>query len=56
MKEIIPIYGESATISNEDRDLLDEMLPLRADAEQLASTSTRTPRTWRKGRGRRSRS
>jgi len=34
-EELIPLY-ESATVSNEDRDLLDEMLPLRADAEQLA--------------------
>ncbi len=34
-EEIIPLY-ESATVSNEDRDLLDELLPLRAEAEQLA--------------------
>ena len=37
MEAIIPLYGsESATISNEDKDVLDELLPLRADAEQLA--------------------
>jgi signal transduction histidine kinase len=36
-EEIIPLYGnENTTISNEDEDLLDQMLPLRAEAEQLA--------------------
>ena len=38
LEQIIPLY-EGATISiedNEDRDQLEEMLPLRADAEQLA--------------------
>ena len=34
-EEIIPLYGDELTISNEDKDLLDEMLPLRAQAEQL---------------------
>ena len=37
LEEIIPVYGDRTTISNEDRDLHEEMLPLRADAEQLAS-------------------
>ena len=36
VEELIPLY-EVATISSEDEDLLEEMLPLRADAEQLAS-------------------
>jgi signal transduction histidine kinase len=36
-EDIIPLYGsESATISNEDRDLIEKMLPLRAEAEQLS--------------------
>jgi signal transduction histidine kinase len=35
--ELIPLYGdENTTISNDDEDLLDRMLPLRAEAEQLA--------------------
>jgi signal transduction histidine kinase len=35
--EIIPLYGnESTTISNDDRDVLEQMLPFRAEAEQLA--------------------
>ena len=54
-EEIIPLYGERTTISNEDGKLLDEMLPLRAQAEQLTETLTRTPRTWRRGPRRRSR-
>jgi signal transduction histidine kinase len=37
LEEVIPVYGDRATISNEDRDLREEMLPLRADAEQLAT-------------------
>src|SRR4029077_18246888 len=38
LEEIIPLYGsESTTISNEDKGPLEEMLPLRADAEQLAN-------------------
>jgi signal transduction histidine kinase len=36
LEEVIPVYGDRTTISNEDRDLREEMLPLRADAEQLA--------------------
>ncbi len=32
---IIPLYGERTTISNEDGKLLDEMLPVRAQVEQL---------------------
>jgi signal transduction histidine kinase len=32
---IIPLYGARATISNEDTELLDEMLPLRARVESL---------------------
>jgi signal transduction histidine kinase len=34
-EEIIPLYGDRTTISNEDRKLVDEMLPLRARVEQL---------------------
>jgi len=38
VEEIIPLYGsESTTVSNEDKGPLEEMLPLRADAEQLAN-------------------
>ena len=37
LEEVIPVYGDRTTISNEDRDLREEMLPLRADAEQLAT-------------------
>jgi signal transduction histidine kinase len=37
LEEVIPVYGDRTTISNEDRDLHEEMLPLRADAEQLAT-------------------
>jgi signal transduction histidine kinase len=36
LEEVIPVYGDRTTISNEDRGLREEMLPLRADAEQLA--------------------
>jgi signal transduction histidine kinase len=32
---IIPLYGERTTISNADGKLLDEMLPVRAQVEQL---------------------
>ena len=32
---IIPLYGERTTISNQDGELLDEMLPVRAQVEQL---------------------
>jgi len=34
-EEIIPLYGNELTISNEDKDLLDGMLPLRSQVEQL---------------------
>ena len=34
-EEIIPLYGDEPTISNEDKELIDEMLPLRARVEQL---------------------
>ena len=34
-EEIIPLYGDEPTISNEDKELIDEMLPLRAQVEQL---------------------
>ena len=37
LEEVIPVYGDRTTISNEDGDLREEMLPLRADAEQLAT-------------------
>jgi signal transduction histidine kinase len=37
LDEVIPVYGDRTTISNDDRDLSEEMLPLRADAEQLAT-------------------
>ena len=38
LDEIIPFYGSEVTIiSKEDRELRLEMLPLRADAEQLAN-------------------
>jgi signal transduction histidine kinase len=37
LEKVIPVYGDRTTISNEDRDLREEMLPLRADAEQLAT-------------------
>jgi signal transduction histidine kinase len=37
VEEVIPVYGDRTTISNEDGDLREEMLPLRADAEQLAT-------------------
>jgi signal transduction histidine kinase len=37
LDEVIPVYGNRTTISNDDRDLSEEMLPLRADAEQLAT-------------------
>jgi signal transduction histidine kinase len=37
LEEVIPVYGDRTTISNEDRDLREEMLPLRAHAEQLAT-------------------
>ena len=38
VEEIIPLYGsEDTTISNADRELREEMLPLRADAEELAT-------------------
>ncbi len=35
-EELIPLY-EGATISIDDEESIDEMLPLRADAELLAS-------------------
>src|SRR4029078_7925894 len=37
VEEIIPRYGSDTTISNADRELREEMLPLRADAEKLAT-------------------
>ena len=37
LEEVIPAYGDRTTISNEDRDMREEMLSLRADAEQLAT-------------------
>jgi signal transduction histidine kinase len=37
LDEVIPVYGDRTTISSEDRDLREEMLPLRAEAEQLAT-------------------
>jgi signal transduction histidine kinase len=37
LEEVIPVYGDRTTISNEDRDLREEMLTQRADAEQLAT-------------------
>jgi signal transduction histidine kinase len=37
LEEVIPLYGDRTTISNEDKDLREEMLPLRADAEQFAT-------------------
>jgi signal transduction histidine kinase len=37
VEEIIPRYGSDTTISNADRELREEMLPLRADAEELAT-------------------
>ena len=38
LEEIIPIYGsQGTTISNQDGELRVEMLPLRADAEELAT-------------------
>jgi signal transduction histidine kinase len=37
LEEVIPVYGDRTTISNEDRGLREEMLPLRAHAEQLAT-------------------
>ena len=35
-EDIIPLYGNAATISNENEDAIEEMVPLRADAEGLA--------------------
>jgi signal transduction histidine kinase len=37
LEEVIPVYGDRTTISNEDRGLREEMLPLRAHAERLAT-------------------
>ena len=38
LEEIVPLYGsEATTISKEDRELRVAMLPMRADAEQLAN-------------------
>jgi signal transduction histidine kinase len=34
--DIIPLYGDAATISNENEETIEEMVPLRADAERLA--------------------
>ena len=34
-EEIVPLYGKEPTISNEDKELLQKMLPLRARAERL---------------------
>jgi signal transduction histidine kinase len=36
-QKLIPLYGGAATISLEDETTIDEMLPLRGDAELLAS-------------------
>jgi signal transduction histidine kinase len=35
-EDIIPLYGDAATISNENEETIEEMVPLRADAERLA--------------------
>jgi signal transduction histidine kinase len=37
VEKVIPVYGDRTTISNDERDLREEMLPLRARAEQLAT-------------------
>jgi signal transduction histidine kinase len=34
-EEIVPLYGNQPTISNDDKELLGRMLPLRATAERL---------------------
>jgi len=35
-QDVIPVYGGAATISIEDKELIAEMVPLRAEAEALA--------------------
>ncbi len=55
VEEIIPHYGsEDTTISNADRELREEMLPLRADAEATRDRplpGRRGPGAWDAGRG-----
>ena len=36
-RDIIPLYADAATITNEDEETIDEMVPLREDAEGLAN-------------------
>ena len=55
-EKIVPVYGNDLTVSNEDKDVLDEMLRPRTQLEDLSETSTTTPRSWRKAPRRRSRS